>query len=97
MAELAVRSEAVPKALYLLEVEVVNVSWTHHPLCSSEHVATRRVLSLYQEYSARMQAGLGCRLAHKLQALRNARDNAHKIGDSNGYIRLATISYVYMH
>lgn len=82
-----IRTETLPHLSYLLELDMASVSWTHHPLCSREHVAARRVLSLFQEYSGRVQTGLGRRLAHKLQALRKARDNAKRAEDIDRYLR----------
>ncbi|XP_046670021.1 coiled-coil and C2 domain-containing protein 2A isoform X2 [Homalodisca vitripennis] len=85
--ELPVKVESLPAVTYLLELEVSNVSWFHHPLFSREHVAVRRLLAYYSAYRGRVQAGLGRRLANKLQALRTARENVKRVGDNERYIR----------
>lgn len=88
LSEPTIRDEPVSSPLYLLELEVGSVSWTHHPLCGPEHVAAQRVQTRYQEYSGRLRAGLGRRLAHKLQALRTARDTAKRNRAQHNYQRL---------
>lgn len=91
LAEPTIRDEPVACPMYLLELEVGSVSWTHHPLCAAEHVAAQLVHTRYQEYSGRLRAGLGRRVAHKLQALRVARDTARRNRDLHNYQRLGTV------
>ena len=60
---------------YLLELEIGEIRWHHHPLFSREHVAAQRLRQKFEDYTARVETGIGRRLAGKLQALRIARDN----------------------
>lgn len=64
---------------YLLELEIGEIHWNHHPLFSREHVVAQKLCQKFVEYTARVETGIGRRLAGKLQALRIARDNLYKV------------------
>lgn len=71
--------EMCDEKTYLLELEIGEIRWSHHPLFSREHVAAQKLCQKFGEYTARVENGIGRRLAGKLQALRIARDSLYKV------------------
>lgn len=64
---------------YVLELEIKDVVFTHHPLFCREHVLANKLAQLYEKYEYRLDAAITKRLTCKLRALRTARDNLNKI------------------
>uniref|UniRef100_A0A8C7XTZ9 DUF5523 domain-containing protein n=1 Tax=Oryzias sinensis TaxID=183150 RepID=A0A8C7XTZ9_9TELE len=68
-----------PERVYQLDVEVLGLIFSHHPLFSREHVLTSRLCQLYNQYLTRQQNDLTRHLTDKLNGLRNAVGNMMKI------------------
>ncbi|XP_065204032.1 coiled-coil and C2 domain-containing protein 2A [Planococcus citri] len=64
---------------YVLELEIKDIAFTHHPLFCREHVLANKLCRLYEQYEYRLEAAITKRLISKLRALRTARDNLIKI------------------
>lgn len=64
---------------YVLEFEIKNIVFTHHPLFCREHVLANKLSQLFEKYQFRLNAAITKRLASKLKALRTAHDNLKKI------------------
>ncbi|XP_063222890.1 coiled-coil and C2 domain-containing protein 2A isoform X2 [Bacillus rossius redtenbacheri] len=70
-----------PDGLYLLELELGGVEFSHHPLFSREHVLSRRLEEQCRHHARRVALGQERRLAGKLAALRQARDSLRALPD----------------
>uniref|UniRef100_H2LIP8 C2 domain-containing protein n=1 Tax=Oryzias latipes TaxID=8090 RepID=H2LIP8_ORYLA len=68
-----------PERVYQLDVEVLGLIFSHHPLFSREHVLTSRLCQLYDQYLTRQQNDLTRHLTDKLNGLRNVLGNMMKI------------------
>lgn len=66
---------------FILEVDVVSITFTHHPLFSKEHVVAEQLTELYQTHALRVEQKTEERLSGKLEALRRARDNVRRVLD----------------
>ncbi|XP_049861590.1 coiled-coil and C2 domain-containing protein 2A [Schistocerca gregaria] len=63
------------RSCYLLEVQLLSITFTHHPLFSREHVLSQQLTSLFRQYAAQQERDSINRLFRKLDALRKARDS----------------------
>ena len=64
---------------YVLELEIKDIVFAHHPLFCREHVLAIKLSQLHEKYEYRLQAAITKRLSCKLRALRTARINLNKI------------------
>lgn len=64
---------------YVLELKVIKIIFTHHPLFSREHVLANKLIQYYDKYRYRLNLNVTKRLSSKLKALRMAYDNLKKV------------------
>lgn len=68
---------------YVLEFEIKDIDFSHHPLFGREHVLAKKLTQLHEKYEYRVNTGVTRRLASKLKALRTAHDNLKRIMETN--------------
>lgn len=59
----------------ILELQILSLTFKHHPLFSLEHVLQQKLVDLYDDHRQSKVENKLQRLSNRLEALRNARDN----------------------